>query len=66
MTRTEIIPKKQWSLSGQFSLPSPRGQLPIIMRLHPGAGVIISWKPDCSPQVMTAVITSPESSENQN
>jgi hypothetical protein len=26
----------------------------------PGADVIISWKPDFSPQVMTAVTTSPQ------
>jgi hypothetical protein len=32
----------------------------MMMRLYPGAGVIISWKPDCSPQVMTVIITSPE------
>jgi hypothetical protein len=25
-----------------------------MMRLHPGAEAIISWEPDCSPQVMTA------------
>jgi hypothetical protein len=30
------------------------------MRLHPRAGAIISWEPDCSPQVMTAMISSPE------
>jgi hypothetical protein len=27
-----------------------------MMRLHPGAGIIISWKPDCFPQVMTVII----------
>jgi hypothetical protein len=26
----------------------------------PGAEVIISWEPDCSPQVMTAIPTSQE------
>jgi hypothetical protein len=36
------------------------------MRIHPGAGVIISWEPDCSPQVMTAVTPSLVPSENQN
>jgi hypothetical protein len=30
------------------------------MRLHPGAGAIISWEPDRSPQVMTAVTSSLE------
>jgi hypothetical protein len=30
-----------------------------MIRLHPGAGVIISWESDCSHQGMT-VITSPE------
>jgi hypothetical protein len=27
-------------------------------RLQPGAGVIISWEPDCSPQVMTVIPSS--------
>jgi hypothetical protein len=31
-----------------------------MMRLHPGEGVIISWEPGCSPQVMTAITTSLE------
>jgi hypothetical protein len=31
-----------------------------MMRLQPGAGVIISWEPDCYVQVMTVMTTSPE------
>jgi hypothetical protein len=34
-------------------------------RLNPGAGVIIFLEPECSPQVMTAITTSSESSQNQ-
>jgi hypothetical protein len=34
-----------------------------MMRLHPGAEVIMTWEPDCSPQVMTAIKTSPEPTE---
>jgi hypothetical protein len=30
-----------------------------MMRLHLGAGVIVAWEPDCSPQVKIAV-TTPE------
>jgi hypothetical protein len=30
-----------------------------------GAGVIMSWEPDCSPEVITA-ITSPEPSKNKD
>jgi hypothetical protein len=29
-----------------------------MMRLHPGAGAIISWEPDSSPQVMTEITSS--------
>jgi hypothetical protein len=29
-----------------------------MMRLYPGAGIIISWEPDDSPQVMTAITSS--------
>jgi hypothetical protein len=55
---TETSPKKQRSLAG---LTTPwRGQLPIPMRLHPGAGVVISWEPDCSPWVMTVITSSLE------
>jgi hypothetical protein len=28
------------------------------MMLHPRAGVIILWEPDCSPQVMTVITSS--------
>jgi hypothetical protein len=31
-----------------------------MMRLYPGVEVIISWQPDCSLQVMTAITSSPE------
>jgi hypothetical protein len=31
-----------------------------MMSLHPG-GVIISWEPDCSSQVMAMITSSPES-----
>jgi hypothetical protein len=31
-----------------------------MMRLYPGAGVIMSWEPDCSPHVMTVIASSPE------
>jgi hypothetical protein len=38
-----------------------------MMRLYLGAGVIISWEPECSPQViMTAITISLEPLENQN
>jgi hypothetical protein len=33
-------------------------------RLHPGAVVIISWEADCSPQMMTAITSSPDPSWN--
>jgi hypothetical protein len=29
--------------------PSKQGQLPIMMRLHLGAAVILSWEPDVFP-----------------
>jgi hypothetical protein len=49
---TGTTSREQWSL--QARPPSKWGQLPERMRLHPGAGVIIiSWEPDCSPEVMT-------------
>jgi hypothetical protein len=32
----------------------------MMMKLHPGAGIVLPWGPDCSPQVMTAITTSPE------
>jgi hypothetical protein len=31
-----------------------------------GAGVIMSWEPDCSPEVITAITTSPEPSKNKD
>jgi hypothetical protein len=34
-------------------------------RLYPGTGVIMSWEPDCSPQLMTE-ITSPETLKNKD
>jgi hypothetical protein len=34
------------------------GQLPIMMRLHPGTRLIISWEPDCFPQVITVITSS--------
>jgi hypothetical protein len=39
-----------------------KGQItpPMIMRLHPREGLILPWGPDCSSQVMTAIITSPK------
>jgi hypothetical protein len=37
-----------------------------MMRLHPGAEVIISWEPDCSLQVITAITTSVEPLAKQN
>jgi hypothetical protein len=49
----------------QDNHPSKWGQLPIVMRVHPGAGTIMSWEPDCSPQVMTAITTSLEPSKNK-
>jgi hypothetical protein len=30
-----------------------------MMKLHPGAEVIISREPDCSPQVVTVIATFP-------
>jgi hypothetical protein len=36
------------------------GQLSVMTRLHPGAGAIMSWGLDCSPQVMAAIITPRE------
>jgi hypothetical protein len=33
------------------------------MRLHPGAGAIISWEPNCSPEVTIAITTSQEPPE---
>jgi hypothetical protein len=33
------------------------------MRPHPGAGAIISWEPDGSPQVMTVMTSSLEPSK---
>jgi hypothetical protein len=40
--------------------PSKWGQLPIVMRLHAGAGAIISQEPDGSPQEMTTITSSLE------
>jgi hypothetical protein len=45
--------------------PSKGGQLPTMMRLHPGAGVTVSWEPDHSPQLMI-VITTFEPSKNKD
>jgi hypothetical protein len=41
--------------------PSKWGQWPIIVRLHPGAGAVISWEPDGSPQWMIVMPSSLES-----
>jgi hypothetical protein len=62
---TETTPKEQQNLAGQ-TIPPNEEKLPTMMRLHPGAGIIMSWEPDCSPQVMTVIITSPEPSKNKD
>jgi hypothetical protein len=59
---TKTTTKEQWNLAGQ-TIPQIR-TMTYNNEAAPGAGVIMSWQPDCSPQVMT-VITTAESSENQ-
>jgi hypothetical protein len=49
----ETTPKEQQSLAGHTTLPND----PIVMRPHPGAGTIMSWEPNCAPQVMTVIIS---------
>jgi hypothetical protein len=36
------------------------------MRMNAGAGAIISWEPDCSPQVMTVITISLEAFINKD
>jgi hypothetical protein len=56
--QNDLKGKNQQNLTG---LTTPQ-----MRRLKPGAGVIRSREPDCSPQETTVVTISPELSKNQN
>jgi hypothetical protein len=42
------------------------GKTTLHLRLYSGAVVIIFWEPDCTPQVVIAITTSPEHSKNKS
>jgi hypothetical protein len=52
--------------SGPYRTDHPPNELHLMMRLHPGAEIIISWELDCSPQVMTVATTSSEPSKSKD
>jgi hypothetical protein len=61
---TETTPKEKQRLAGQTT--PPNGTITYSDEVHPGAGVIMSWEPDCSPQVITGITTSLEPLQNKD